>query len=143
MLIAFKINWAVLRRCIILPFAKLFYIIDRSHDILLGEMAFRGSLNTTLNVFIWFCSSQCDSKCESQKLNLCGIGYQSHLRHKCHVPNSVDVCCDKFKESDSPNVWYFNFYSSFVTLIVSHIEDHQVLKHQPLEPFYTYIWILC
>ena len=72
-----------------------------------------------LRLFICFCPSHCDSQCESQKLNaLWNINYQSHLSHKCHDTNYVNVCCNMFKTLDRSKVWYSNVSSSFMTHIV-------------------------
>ena len=52
----------------------------------------------TIRMFICFCFPQIDSQCESQKLNSRGnINNQSHLSHKCHDANHVDVCWNTFK----------------------------------------------
>ena len=74
-----------------------------------------------IRVFIFFCHAHCNSQCESQKLNPHGnINYLSHLNHKCHDTNHVDVCWNTYKTLNSSKVWYFNISSSFVTHIVGH-----------------------
>ena len=81
-----------------------------------------------IRIFICFCTSHCDSKCESQNLNLCGnINFQSHFSQKCHNINHVDVCFNMFKTFDSSKVWYFNISSSFCD---SHCESQCKDKKQ-------------
>ena len=74
-----------------------------------------------LRLFICFCRSHCERKCEQQKLNSSWkINCQSHLSHKFHHKNYTNVCCKVFKTLDSFKVLFLNISWSFVAHIVTH-----------------------